>query len=226
MKVKTQKGIALGSSVFVIASVVTLALLSSQTLGANTLVEVKVPAGTFYPGNYINITVYCTPTRPVKAFEFKVNFNKNVLQAISVTEGNFFSPYTTFYNPGIINNATGQIKNIYDLVVGVGNKTTANTFVIIKFKAINYGFSYINLTDVGLTNETIYIPRNVTSRSILISSPYDMNSDRNVGLADLLDVSNHYGETGAIGWIKEDVSKDGKISVIDMSLISSHWGTY
>jgi hypothetical protein len=39
----------------------------------------------------------------------------------------------------------------------------------------------------------------------------------------MLLVSQHWGETGLIGWIKEDVNLDGIVSVLDDILIGQHW---
>jgi len=37
-------------------------------------------------------------------------------------------------------------------------------------------------------------------------------------------ISNHYGETGAQGWIREDVDNNRQIQVLDLVLVSGHYG--
>jgi hypothetical protein len=220
-----KKGVVIGVSATTIsAAVVILAALGGQVLGADTSVNVNVPAGIRHIGDTFIITIGCSPTRPVKAWELKVNFNKNVLSANSVTEGNFFAGKTTFFNGGTIQNSNGKIINIYDLIVGPGNVTAAGNLVTISFTAIGYGLSAIEIYNVGLTNETMYIPIIITNSSVVIYSPYDMNDDGTINMLDLVNAAGHYGEIGAAGWIRQDINKDGKVSVMDLVLISTHWG--
>jgi hypothetical protein len=40
---------------------------------------------------------------------------------------------------------------------------------------------------------------------------------------DLMLVSNHYGETGASGWIREDVDNNGAIQVLDLVFAADHY---
>ncbi len=83
-------------------------------------------------GSFV-VTVQCVPTQPVKAFELKLSFNPSLVRATSVTEGDLFDGYTTFFNAGTIDNSAGRIINIYNLVVGPGNVTGAGSLVIITF---------------------------------------------------------------------------------------------
>jgi len=122
-----------------------------------------------------SINVSCAPSRPVKGFEFRLSFNSTLLQANSVTEGDFFEGYATFFSPGIINNSEGTIINIYNLIVGKGNITHNGTLVTINFTAKDkIGASEINLHNVGLTNESTYIPVAVYNGSINIEEAYVM----------------------------------------------------
>jgi hypothetical protein len=220
-----KKGVVVGvSATTIAAAVVILAALGGQVLGTDTTVSVNVPVGIRHIGDTFTVTIGCSPTRPVKAWELKVNFNKNVLNANSVTEGNFFIGKTTFYNGGTIQNANGKIINIYDLIVGPGNVTAQGNLVSISFTAVGYGTSVIEIYGVGLTNETMYIPISIVNSSVVIYSPYDMNDDGTVNMLDLVNSASHYGETGAPGWIRQDIYKDGKITVMDLVLISTHWG--
>jgi len=57
-----------------------------------------------------------------------------------------------------------------------------------------------------------------------VSPNWDVNQD---GICDANDnslVSSHYGETGAPGWIREDVDNNGQIQVFDLVLISINYG--
>ncbi|MBN1280951.1 MAG: PKD domain-containing protein [Candidatus Thermoplasmatota archaeon] len=115
------------------------------------------------------VAIACTPGQPIKSFELQVTFNPSVLHATSVTEGTIFSGHTTFFNAGLIDNTAGKIINVYNLIVGPSNVTEPGTFVTISFTALSYGgTSTIDLSMVGVTNETGYVPLSVTDGSVLI----------------------------------------------------------
>jgi len=226
MVTKTQGIGAIGITSTVIVAIVMIASLGGQTLGNPTITVNET--GTYEVGNTMVVKVLCNPDgKFVKAWECKLNYNKNVLQAVSVVEGNFLKPYVTFFNPGIIQQSNGKIINIYNLIVGTGNVTASRYMFNVTFNVIGYGYANVSLYDVGLTNETQYITGlTVVNGTNFVYSPYDMNNDKTVNVQDLVSIATHYGETGTSGWIKQDVNKDGKISVIDMVIVSTHWGSY
>jgi len=137
---------------------------------ADTPISINPVSQTVSAGDALSITVQCVPQQPVKAFELKVSFNPSILQATSVSEGDLFDGYTTFFNPGIINNVAGTIVNIYDLIVGPGTVTGAGSFVTIHFTAKSTsGTSTLSLYDVRVTNETDYIGIGVSSASVTVT---------------------------------------------------------
>jgi hypothetical protein len=106
----------------------------------------------------------------VKAFELKLSFNPSLVRATSVTEGSFFTGFTTFFNPGEIDNSAGRIINVYNLIVGPGNVSGAGSLVTITFTARSTsGTSTLSLYDVRLTNESDYIDIDVTSGSVKVT---------------------------------------------------------
>jgi len=135
-----------------------------------TPISIHPVSQTISPGDSVTVTVDCTPGRPVKAFELKLSFNPSVLQATSVSEGDLFEGYTTFFNPGTMNNQAGTIVNIYDLIVGPGNVTSSGSFITINFTALSAsGTTTLTLYDVRVTNETEYIEISVSSASVTVT---------------------------------------------------------
>jgi len=63
------------------------------------------------------------------------------------------------------------------------------------------------------------------SSSYTISMPpnwdVDMNGECNI--YDLTLLSNHYGETGVAGWIREDIDNNGGIEIFDFVFVSNHF---
>jgi len=73
------------------------------------------------------INVTCFPSEPIKGWEFKIKFDPSVIQVVSVSEGDFFKGYPTFYVMGNVDNDAGTIINIYDLIVGKGPKNMSGS---------------------------------------------------------------------------------------------------
>jgi hypothetical protein len=51
----------------------------------------------------------------------------------------------------------------------------------------------------------------------------DVNGDGHVNALDLVLVGQHFGESGAPGWIPEDINVDGSVDVLDIILIFQNW---
>ena len=64
------------------------------------------------------------------------------------------------------------------------------------------------------------------SSTVFFSMPpnWEMNIDGIITVLDLVFVSNHYGQNGSTGWIREDVDNNGGIEVLDLVLVSDHFG--
>ncbi len=137
---------------------------------ADTAISINPGSQTVSAGDSLNITIDCVPQQSVKAFELKISFNPSLLQATAVSEGDLFDGYTTFFNPGIIDNGAGTIVNVYDLIVGPGIVSGGGSLVMINFTAKSTsGTSPLTLFDVRMTNESDYIDISVSSASVTIT---------------------------------------------------------
>lgn len=134
-----------------------------------TVVQVTPPTKTVSAGQTFSLDILCTPGQPIKSYELKLSFNPTLLQVNSVTEGTIFTGYTTFYNPGIINNTAGTILNVYGLIVGAGVVTNPGSLMTVSFTAQPAsGATTIGLYGVGVTNETAYVPLTVTNGTVIL----------------------------------------------------------
>jgi len=69
------------------------------------------------------------------------------------------------------------------------------------------------------------IPSFLLFPTVLSAVPdYDVNSDGSCNIMDIVRISNHIGESGTPGWIREDVDKNGHVQVMDMIQVSNHYG--
>lgn len=120
----------------------------------------------------VNIgNVYCILNQPIKGYEFKMKFNQSLITINSITEGDIFTGYQTFFNPGIIDNVNGTVINIYGLIVGQGNVTTSGSFIVINYISKDNIKSFpFTLYDVGVCNELGYIKNNVDNEIIYVES--------------------------------------------------------
>ena len=134
-----------------------------------TSVIIDPPSQTVFPGEAFTVDVFCVPSQQIKSFELKFSFDPLLLQANSITEGNIFDGYTTFFNPGIIDNYAGNIFDIYGLILGSGNVSNPGTLVNISLTAKStIGSSLLNLYNVGVTNETEYVSITVNDGNVTI----------------------------------------------------------
>lgn len=134
-----------------------------------TVVKIDPENQTVGPSENFDISVYCEPGQPIKAFEFKLSFNASLISANEVTEGDIFTGYTTFFNAGTIDNSAGTIVNVYGLIMGPGNVSSPGILVNISFTAkTSSGTSILGIYDVGVTNETDYVPISITNGTVLV----------------------------------------------------------
>jgi hypothetical protein len=157
--------------ILTIPMMISMILLSGNLIipvhaASTTTVKVNPLSQTISYGSTFTVTILCVPNQPIKSYELKIAFNPSLLKANSVTKGNIFNAYTTFFNAGTIDNTAGTIKNIYNLILGSGSASTSGTFISISFTAKSTsGTSSINLNNVGVTNNIAYIPVAITNGS-------------------------------------------------------------
>ena len=180
---------------------------------------------------YFNVTINCSPSQPVKSFELKLEFDPDIMQAISVEEGDFFDGFYTFFNPGIIDNDQGRIINVYDLIIGPGpgNITTEpGSLVKIRFMTKGQeGRTVLDVYDEGINNESQYIPLTVHEKWVQVYDtyyPWDIDEDRVINYIDTSMVVGHYQESFTPGQYPWDAIEDGIVNYADISIVCYHYG--
>ena len=119
------------------AIVVVGALILTVSATDVTIVSIEPSSQIVSPESNFTVNVSCAPSQPIKAFEFNLSFNASLLQVNSVTEGDIFSGYSTFFNAGIINNTAGTLVDVYGLILGAGNVSGNGSLVSINLTAKN-----------------------------------------------------------------------------------------
>ena len=137
----------------------TILAISGFSEAAETEISINPSNISVSPGEEFSFTVDCSPIQPVKSYELKLSFDSNFIQIDSVGNGSFFDGYSQFFNDGTIDNDAGTVTGIYNLIVGPGNVNSEGSLIEVTASAhSHFGSVAIELYDVGLTNETNYIP--------------------------------------------------------------------
>ena len=111
--------------------------LSGTALAQTTTVSISPASQTVPQGQTFTVDVYINPAVAIAGATFNLAFNASLLTANSVTQGNLFAGFVTFFNPGTINNTAGTITNIFSAITqsGGGSVTTPGVLATISFTA-------------------------------------------------------------------------------------------
>jgi nitrous oxidase accessory protein NosD len=160
------------------------------TLHEETVIFVNPSNQTVTYGEDFTINIFYASGQPIKGWESYLQFNSSLITVNSVIEEDFFSGYNTFFNPGTIDNTNGTIASLYDFIIGAGNASQPRPFIGIFCTAGSLpGTSYLNLTNVGVCNETSYLPLTVyngmveitpNNQPYLPSNPYPPENANNI----------------------------------------------
>jgi len=101
------------------------------------------------------LNVSASDVTDLYGYQFSLNFQPNLLQAMSITEGGFLaSGGTTFFDPGVINNAGGTVSFIFDTLIGpVPGVNGSGLLATINLRAVGAGLAQVSLSDVLAVNQ-------------------------------------------------------------------------
>jgi hypothetical protein len=116
------------------------------------------------------VTILCEPIQMIKAWEITISYDPLYLQVADVTQGNIFNGYETFPSPDtVIDNVNGTITRLYSLILGKDSMVMNNgSLASIQFISMAIGKTNIDITMVGLTNSTMYIPVQIFDGTVII----------------------------------------------------------
>src|SRR3989304_712733 len=117
--------------------IMTIALLIGQVNAAN--INIAPSSKTVIQGDTFDLNVIIDPQgTAIAGAQLNIAFDKSLVKVNYIKEGNLFkqSGASTFYNGGTINNSSGTVTNIFDVIIGKANVTSPGTFIIINMTAI------------------------------------------------------------------------------------------
>ena len=191
-----------------------------------TAVTVEPASNEVGIGETFTVDIFVDPDTDIAMAQFSLSFDASLVTANNVTEGNLLSQggALTFFMPGTIDNVAGTITGVDGAIVTPGASVSqSGTFATISFTATAEGTSALDLSNVIVGGPGGAVNITVTHGSVTVYGDWDVNMDGSVNVLDMTAVGQHWGETGAPHWIREDVNRDGEINVLDMIVVGQHW---
>lgn len=206
--------------------ILAIIILISLTGYASAISEVSlvVPAQRINVGDTIDIKINIDPKgSDISGAQSNLLFNKSLIRVNSVSEGNLFRQYgaSTYFFITKIDNQSGVVYNIVDVIIGKYNVSTPGTFAIINVTAIGTGSSDLNLSNVKIASpEAQPVPLYTVNQSVSSYSISDINGDWTTDLMDVVSVSQHFGENTYYPYPSYDANKDRVVDILDIILVA------
>lgn len=158
-----------------IAFMLLLLLVFAGLSSAQSILSVESSKPSLEAGEQATVSVCLNPDVAVKSFEFGLRFNQSLLQVSNESIGDFFDGFTTFSSTGTVDNANGLINHVYALIIGDGDVSDEGvlfTFNVTAFSTIGDKNSLVQVFDMGITNETSYLPLTTENLSLTVNTSY------------------------------------------------------
>ena len=156
-------------------------------------------------------------------WQLDIAFNPAVLQAVSVSEGDFLAKggRSTFFASGNINNTTGKITEITAAFIGTGGISGTGALLEITFEAEVVGEGGLRLENVRLGDPNgDSIPHEIVINPLIFKPRYDVNGDGNVNIFDLILIAQNFNKANP----QADVNGDGTVNIFDLIAVAQHLG--
>ncbi len=175
-------------------------------------------------GDTFTLDLIVEDVTDLAGWQIDIAFNPQVLEAVSVTEGDFLSKEggNTLFLQGTIDNASGTITGVNQVFLGDGGVSGAGKLLSITFEAKATGRERLRLQDLTLGQSTgDNIPYAlVTNPIITVGASRDINGDGSVNISDLILVSQNLGSSNP----QADINDDGKVNIFDLIAVAQYLG--
>ena len=155
-------------------------------------------------------------------WQFDIAFDPAILEAISVSEGNFLKTGgTTFFQGGSIDNVAGKITALSAARLSTQGVSGTGTLLQVRFKAKSAGETKLVLQnfEFGTTTGDL-IPAGPHQIRIVVEGQLatgDVNRDGRVSILDLILIAQQLGRRVSAG-SPVDLNRDGAVSILDLIL--------
>ena len=180
-------------------------------------------------GEAFTLEFTVTDVTDLAGWQLGVTFNPAVLQAVSVNEGDFLKKGggDTFFQSGNIDNTTGKITGVTATFIGTVGISGTGRLLSLTFEAKTSGMGRLALHNVQfITSSAEVIPYEITINPVIVGDgllAWDVNSDGEVNLVDLIQVSQNFGPVDP-AVPRVDVNADGTVNISDLIIVAQHLG--
>ena len=178
-----------------------------------------------HTGDTFTLNIRAETVFDLAGWQFDIAFDKNALEAINVSEGDFLKTDggTTFFQGGSIDNAAGKITGLNAARLSTQGVGGTGTLLQVRFKAKAAGETEVvlrNFEFAASTGDSIpAVPHeiHITIEEQLATG--DVNRDGRVSILDLVLAAQQLGKRVSAG-SPVDVNGDGVVSILDLILVS------
>ena len=159
-------------------------------------------------------------------------FNRTVLRALSVTEGDFLEQGggDAFFKSGTINNTIGKITGVQGVQLSKGDMNRYGTLLSVRFTAIANGESQLTVDNFQAgSSRGEKISATPSEITLLVGGDasatpaWDVNGDGTTNILDLVLISQDFGKSASPN-SRADVNGDGVINILDLIVVAQHLG--
>lgn len=145
---------------------------NSYTSSSLSWINVTPSSQTVSENSFFTIQIFVVPSESIAGVQMEFIFNPNLILVDSIFEGDLFQGYSNYFQPGIIDNINGSIRNVFNVILSPQDGvSTPGTFATIKLLSKNInGTSPLNLSNIMIGNPSaIQVPTRVTNGSVIVS---------------------------------------------------------
>ncbi|MYE87444.1 T9SS type A sorting domain-containing protein, partial [Candidatus Poribacteria bacterium] len=183
-----------------------------------------------HTGDTFTLDIRAENVFDLAGWQFDIAFDKNALEAINVSEGDFLKQNgaSTFFQGGSIDNAAGKIGGLNAARLAAQGATGTGSLLQVSFKAKSGGETKLTLQNFqfgSVAGDSIPAgPHEITITVEGRLATGDVNRDGQVSILDLILVSQQLGKRVAAG-SPVDVNGDGVVSILDLITVSGQIGS-
>jgi len=185
------------------------------------------------PGSSFNVNVTISGATDVYQFDFKLGFDKLILNAAQAMLGDFFP--SSIVPTIIINNASGFVQVSASLAPPATPKSGSGILATIRLQVEGTGPSSLHLYDVLLKDDSGHtLPANTVDGSFnnaaLVGDITGPNGvpDGKIDVRDIALIGSCLGShPGHNRWdLRCDINGDQKINILDIALVARNYGQH
>ena len=182
-----------------------------------------------HTGDTFTLDIHAEGVFDLAGWQFDIAFDPAILEAVSVSEGNFLKTGgTTFFQSGSIDNVAGKITGLSAARLSAQGATGTGVILQVRFKAKSGGETKLALQnfEFGATTGDL-IPAGPHQVRIVVEGQLatgDVNRDGRVSILDLILIAQQLGKRVPAN-SPVDLNRDGVVSILDLILAAQRLGT-